>query len=435
MQWYYYLIVGILCLFSAFFSSADIVYGMVDKDRLQRTIDKGVRVRTAKLALKTASRYEFTIASILFGNNIVNILASSIVTLIGVSLAGPANSDMGATIAPIVYTAFMILFCEFLPKAIGKRFNFSLALFYAYPLSFFMYSTFIFVWPISKFFILFGKLFRKKAKEEDVIDEEVLTEMVDTIEESGGLEKEEAELVRSAIDLNDIEAFEIMTPRVDVFSIDVEDDIGEILREGEIFKHSRVPVYQDTIDNIIGILPIKSLLKAYLKGTPIEIRKLCYQPLFIPRNHQVMDLLGEFKTSKVHIAVIKDEYGGTEGIVTMEDILEEIVGDIFDETDPIEEEYIVEEKGKYIVDGAMNIDDFFDLIDFSEDYETDYSTVSGLCQDILDRFAKVGDTYDFFHYTFIVLEADQYIARKIMVIDNDIVEKEKNNRDIIDEKA
>jgi len=137
-----------------------------------------------------------------------------------------------------------------------------------------------------------------------------------------------------------------------------------------------------------------------------------------------MDLLGEFKTSKIHIAIIKDEYGGTEGIVTMEDILEEIVGDIFDETDAIEEEFVDEGHGKYIVDGAMNIDDFFELIDFNEEYETDYSTVSGLCQDILDRFAKVGDTFNFFHYVFIVLEADQYTVKKIMVVDNEYEEKE-----------
>ena len=429
MHWYYYLIVGICCLFSAFFSSADIIYGMVDQDRLERAIKSGKKVKSAKLALKIAKNYEFSIASILFGNNVVNILASSIVTLIGVSIGGPNNSDLGALVAAIIFTTVLVIFCEFFPKAIGKRFNFSLSLLYAYPLSFFMYLTFIIVWPISKLFVAIGKLFRKKSKEEDRIDEDVLTEMVDTIEENGGLEKDEAELVRSAIDLNDIEAYEIMTPRVDVFALDVEDDINEILQEGEIFKHSRIPIYEDTIDNIVGILPIKSLLKAYLKGNSINIRSLCYEPLFIPRNHQVMDLLGEFKTSKIHIAIIKDEYGGTEGIVTMEDILEEIVGDIFDETDAIEEEFVDEGHGKYIVDGAMNIDDFFELIDFNEEYETDYSTVSGLCQDILDRFAKVGDTFDFFHYVFIVLEADQYTVKKIMVVDNEYEEKENRDED------
>ena len=436
MEWYYYVILAVLCIFSAFFSSADIVYGVVDKDRLQRNINKGIKVKRSKLALKIADQFDFTISSILFGNNVVNIGASTVVTLIGVGIASQTSSgNLAITLTPIIYTIFMIIFCEFFPKAIGKRFNFSLALLFAYPLTFFKYLTFPIVWPISKIFALFGKLFQKKSKEEDIIDEEVLTEMVDTIEEYGELEKDEAELVRSAIDLNDIEAYEIMTPRVDVFFIDVEDDINEILKDGDIFIHSRIPVFQDTVDNIIGILPIKLLLKAYLRGETIDIRKLCYEPLFVPRNHQVMDLLREFKTSKIHIAVIKDEYGGTEGIVTMEDILEEIVGDIFDETDEIEEEYVEQGNGKFVVDRAMNIDDFFYLINFYEEYETDYATVSGLCQDILDRFAKVGDAFDFFHYTFIVLEADQYTAREIMVIDNNISDKDKEEeKEAVNEK-
>lgn len=433
MTWYYYLIVGICCIFSAFFSSADMVYGMVDQDRLKRAIKSGKKVKRAKLALKISQDYEFSIASILFGNNVVNILASSIVTLIGISIAhynhADANQDLYTTVAAIIYTVVLIIFCEFFPKAIGKRFNFSLSLLYAYPIRFFMYLTFVIVWPISKLFKLIGKAFQKKSKEEDRIDEEVLNEMVDTIEENGGLEKDEAELVRSAIDLNDIEAFEIMTPRVDVYAIDLEDDILDILKEGEIFKHSRIPVYSETIDNIVGILPIKSLLKAYLKGGKIDVKSLCYDPLFIPRNHQVMDLLGEFKNSKIHIAVIKDEYGGTEGIVTMEDILEEIVGDIFDETDAIEEEFVDQGHGKYIVDGSMNIDDFFELIDFKEEFDTDYATVSGLCQDILNRFAKVGDTFEFFHYTFIVLEADQYTVEKLMVVDNQFEEEHPEGED------
>lgn len=428
MAWYYYVIVAICSLFSAFFSCADMVYGMVDQDRLKKAIKNPKKSKRAKKALKIASDYEFSIASILFGNNVVNILASSVVTLIGISLAaktGASDEGLYTTIAAIIYTVFLIIFCEFFPKAIGKRFNFSLALLFAYPISIFKYTVFVIVWPISKLFVLIGKLFKKKSKEEDQLDNDVLTEMVDTIEENGALEKGEAEIVRSAIDLNDIEAYEIMTPRVDAFAIDIEEDIHTILDEGDIFKHSRIPVYEETIDNIIGILPIKALLKAYLKGGEIDVRSLCYQPIIIPRNHQVLDLLQEFKKTKIHIAVIKDEYGGTEGIVTMEDILEEIVGDIFDETDAIEEEFVDQGHGKYLVDGAMNIDDFFELIDFDEDYETDYATVSGLCQDILDRFAKVGDTFSFFHYTFIVLQADEYTVEKLIVVDNSWEEKQE----------
>ena len=336
MRWYYWLIVAICSLFSMFFSAADMVYGMVDKDRLNR--EKGKKEKRAKLALKIAEDYELSISAILLGNNVVNIFASSIVTLIGISLAGD-NVDLATTLTTIIFTVFIIIFCEFIPKAFAKRFNYSLALAFAYPVIFFKYLFFILVWPIAKIFKLFGKLFAKKSKEEDEIDEDVLTEMADSLEEEGILEENEAELLRSAIDLNDIEAFEIMTPRVDVFAIDVEDDINELIKDKEIFKHSRIPVYKETIDNIVGILPIKSLAKKLLAGEKVDnILLMCYKPLVVPRNHQILDVLKEFKERKIHIAVVIDEYGGTEGIVTMEDILEEIVGEIFDEDDEIEEE-------------------------------------------------------------------------------------------------
>ena len=418
MQWYYWLIVAICSLFSMFFSAADMVYGMVDKDRLAR--QKGKKEKRAKLAIKISDDYEL---SILFGNNIVNILAASIVTLIGLALS--KNQELGTTIATISFTAFIIVFCEFIPKAFAKRFNYSLAIAFAYPVIFFKYLFFVLVWPIAKVFKLLGKLFAKKSKEEDKINEEVLTEMVDAIEEEGILEENEADLVRSAIDLNDIEAFEIMTPRVDVFAIDVEDDINELIKDKEFFKYSRIPVYEETVDNIVGILPIKVLAKKLLAGEKVtDIRSMCYKPLVVPRNHQILDVLQEFKKTKIHIAVVIDEYGGTEGILTMEDILEEIVGDIFDENDEIEEEYIEKGHGIYIVDGTMNIDDFFELIGYEEEVETDYTTVGGFCQDILDRFAKKGDEFDFAHYHFKVLEADEFTVERLKVIDLDYEEEE-----------
>ena len=404
-----------------FFSAADMVYGMVDKDRLNR--EKGKKEKRAKIALNIANDYELSISAILLGNNIVNVFASSIVTIIGLSLS--SNQEVGTVVATIIFTVFIIVFCEFIPKAFAKRFNYSLSLTFAYPVIFFKYLFFILVWPIAKLFKLFGKLFAKKSKEEDEIDEDVLTEMVDAIEEEGILEENEAELLRSAIDLNDIEAFEIMTPRVDVLAIDIEDDINEIIKDKKIFKYSRIPVYEGTIDNIIGILPINALAKKLLAGEKVDdILKMCYKPIVVPRNHQILDVLKEFKKTKIHIAVVIDEYGGTEGIVTMEDILEEIVGDIFDESDEIEEEYIEKGHGVYIVDGTMNIDDFFELIEYDEEVETDYATVGGFCQDILDRFAKKGDEFDFAHYHFKVLEADEFTVEKLKVVDFEYEEEE-----------
>ena len=421
MQWYYWLIIAILSVFSAFFSSADMVYSVVKRDKLQLEIDKGNK--KAALAKKIADDYEFSIASLLFGNSLVNIVASSLITVIGINW----NQDWGSTVTTILFTVFIIIFAEFTPKAFSKRFSFKLSILYVYPVLIFKYISAIVVWPIAKLFSLFSRLFSKKSKEEDVIDEDVISEMVDELEENGHLEEDEAELVRSAVDLNDIEAHEIMTPRVDVYAIEAHDDLKEIIKEGEIFKHSRIPVYKDTIDNIVGVLPVKSLSKVIFNNENCDILSLCYKPLVIPRNRQLLALLDEFKTTKIHIAVVIDEYGGVEGIVTMEDILEEIVGDIFDETDDDDPEYIDNGEGTYIVDGLMNIEDFFELIEFDGEFETDYDTVGGLCTEILDRFGKQGDEFMFMdRYQITILDADEYSINKIKVVDTKFDEKEED---------
>ena len=417
MPFYYWVIIASCMVFSAFFSSADMVYGVVDQDKLRKLALDGNK--KAKIALKIAEDYNWSISTILFGNNIVNIFASSIAALIGIYLS-EVYLIPGELIMTISLTVAIIIFAEFIPKAFAKRFNFSLALLFAYPIEILKYVFFVIVFPISKLFNQIGKLFNKKSKEEDILDEDVLNEMVDAIEEEGILEENEAEILRGAIDLSDIEAYEIMTPRVDVFAIDVEEDIHQLLKEHhhDLFVHSRIPVYEDTIDNIIGILQIKELAKKLLKNEPINLKELIYKPLMIPRSHQVIDLLNEFKQTKIHIAVVIDEYGGTDGIITMEDILEEIVGDIFDENDDIEEEVEDIGHGMYIVDGSMNIDDFLDLIEYEgEEIETSYSTIGGYCQELLDRFAKKGDVITFSHYKLSVLEADEFTIETLKVED------------------
>ena len=357
-----------------------------------------------RVALKLVDKYELSISSILFGNNLVNILASSIVTIVGTSI----NGDLGASIGAMIFTVVLIIFSEFLPKAIAKRFNYTLSLVFAYPVYFFVILFFVFLWPISKMFQLIGKLFTKKAQEEEEIGEEELDEMIDEIEESGELEKDEAELVRGAVDLIDIEAYEIMTPRVDVFAVDVDDNLKEKYEISELLKHSRIPVYEETIDNIIGIIPVKTLARLLLSGGDIDVRSLLYRPLYIPRNYQIVKLLDDFREERVHIAIVKDEYGGTDGIITMEDIIEEVVGDIFDETDEVVEEVKKIRKGIYLIDGMMNIDDFFELIDYHEEFDTNYSTVGGLCQEFFEDFPNVGDSFHIGDYKITITKADRY---------------------------
>lgn len=426
MRWYYYLIVAFFLVLSAFFSMADMVYGAVDQTRLQKAAEKGNK--QAAKALKLAQDYEFSISTILFGNNVANIFASSFTTLIGVSL-NQGSFQSGEAVATILLTVIIIIFCEFMPKAIGKRFAYSLSLRFVVPVQISKAVFFIFVFPVSKVFYLVTRLFSKKAKEEDEIDEEVLDEMIDEIEEQGIVEEGEADLLREAVDFSDIEAYEIMTPRVDVVAMDIEDDIDEFLKQKDVWEYSRIPVYEGTIDNIVGILSTKVLSKFVLRKEKIDVASLMYKPIVVPRNRQILDLLEEFKKTKIHIAVVIDEYGGTDGIITMEDILEELVGDIFDENDDIEEEFVEKGKGVYVVQGSMNLEDCFELIGLTEEekekVDTAYATIGGFCQEILDRFAETGDEFDFLHYHFEILKADEFTVEKIRITDTDFKEEEE----------
>ncbi len=417
MQWYYFVIIAVCLVFSAFFSAADMVYSVVNHERLEQAANEGNK--RAKLAYKMVTDYNFSISTILFGNNLVNIFASSFTTLIGLAL-NSENFNNGELVATIVLTVIIIIFCEFFPKAIAKRYNYALALAFAYPVRVVQIIFFIIVWPISKLFSLITKAFSKKSEEEKKIDEDVLNEMIDTIQEEGKIEDKEAEILKSAVDLNDIQAFEILTPRVDVFAIDINDDINELIKDKEFFNHTRIPVYEDTIDDIIGILNVKTLAPHILKGEPINLRKLIYQPITVPRNKQILPLLEEFKETKVHIAVVIDEYGGTEGIITMEDILEEIVGDIFDENDVVTEDFVDRGKGVYYVSGSMNLEDVFEKIGYTEaeeEVETDYTTIGGYCQEFLEDFAKVGDSFDFAHYHVTIVKADEFTVEKLRIED------------------
>ena len=412
----------VLVFFSATFSASDIVYATVNKLRLKKKVQK--KSKAAKIALRFAENYDETISTILFSNNLVNIGASSLVTVLAMTIS---DSAWATTIAEIILLVVILLFGELLPKVIGRAFSYRLSLVLAYPIAILRILFYPIIFVTSNVGKLIAKIFiREEHNDVDEMSDEELEELVEKIEEDGTIDEDQSELIKSVLDFKDTEAQEIMTPRVDMFAIPVDADIYKLLATDEIFTHSRIPVYKGTIDNIVGILPIKSLAKKLLAGEKVnDILSMCYKPLVVPRNHQILDVLKEFKERKIHIAVVIDEYGGTEGIVTMEDILEEIVGDIFDEDDEIEEEYIEKGHGVYIVDGTMNIDDFFELIGYDEEVETDYTTVGGFCQDILDRFAKKGDEFDFAHYHFKVLEADEFTVEKLKVEDTAFEEDEK----------
>lgn len=407
--------IAILIVFSAIFSMCDIVYATVNQLRLKKLI-KEKNHKGAKLALRFAENYNDTLTTALFCNNLVNIGASSLATVVAMNTIclTSLGENMGSLIMSIILLLILLIFGEILPKVIGRTFSYRLSLILAYPICFFKIIFFPLVWISSLIGRTFSKPFIRNKKEEAISNEE-LQEMVDTIEDEGVIDEDQSELISNAIEFKDTEAHEIMTPRVDMKCIDIEDDINEIIKQESIFIHSRIPVYKDTPDNIIGILPTKTLLRNLLAHKEIDISSLIVEPAFVPGSMGISEILEKMKETKNHVVIIKDEYGGTDGILTMEDILEELVGDMWDEMDDIKEPYKKIKRNAYEVDGSMNIDDLFSLVNVDKPKNADYETLGGFIMDRLERFAKVGDVLYFDKLYFKVLSIEEFTVDKVLV--------------------
>ena len=409
----------ICIILSAFFSSSETVYAVVNRLRLKKDSENGNLF--SKVALDNVEKFDVTTSTILLGNNLVNIAASIFgANIFNELLAPKLGTTLASTLSAIIVLVILLVLGEIFPKVLGMRFSFPLSKLFAIIIKCLKYLFFPIVWPISK---LAGLLFRPKKeevddeeKEESVTDDELI-EMAEAIEEEGLIDESQLELVKSAIDFTDITAYEIMTPRVDVFGYDINDDISELTKNIEIFSHSRIPVYDGSLDNIIGVVKSIEVLKLLNNGiTNIDINDLLEVPYYVPESKQISIILEEFKSSHHHLAIVKDEYGGTAGILTLEDIVEELVGDIWDEMDTVEEDYIVRNENEFLVDGSMNIEDFFNLVDLDiDDYEGDSATVNGWCQEELGRFAKVNDTFEYKNLSVLITKADEFTVEQIKV--------------------
>ena len=379
------IILIVLCVgLSAFFSATEMALAKVNKVKLAREKDNNNKLST--LAYNFADNYNDTITIILIGNNLVNIAASSMATILFVELF----QEQGEWIATVVMTVVVLIFGEILPKSIASSFSYSLSRILSFPLRFFQ----IIFYPITKLVQKMLNGFNKNLKkqkdqtDEDEVTDDELIEMVDTMEEQGLIDEDTQELITNAIDFMDVDAVEVMVHRTDFFAYDIDDDIKSLLTNPDLLNYSRIPVYKDTIDNIIGILNTKQLIKLHLNGNEIKIEEILTKPLYVFPTQSVSNVLRQLRQQKIHMAIIKDEYGGTLGLLTMEDILEELVGEIYDEKDEEEmEEYHKVNSHKFTVDGDMNIYDFFDLIDYNdEDFDSIYTTVGGWITDVLGKF-------------------------------------------------
>ena len=377
----------VVCIaMSAYFSATETAFSSLNKTRLKVLADNGNK--RAALALKLSEDYDKLISTILIGNNIVNIMVASIGTLLFVGLYG----DIGATVSTIVVTVVVLIFGEITPKSMAKEMPETLAMSFAPVLS----ALVTIFTPLNALFGAWKKFLAKRfdTGEKDTITEGELVTMVSEAEKDGELTNRESELIRSAIEFDDVEAQDVLTPRVDVVAVEDDTPMDEVIERFAESGYSRLPVYHDTIDNIIGVVHEKDCFAALQKHDKnVKLEDLVGPTLYTTSVTQISALLRTLRESKHHMAVVVDEYGGTAGIITLEDILEELVGEIWDEHDDVVEDVRQQSDGSWLISGSASVDDTAEELGIKEDDDIDAVAIGGLVQEKLSRLPKVGDKF------------------------------------------
>ena len=384
----------ILVAFSAFFSASETAFSSLNQIRLKSRADDGDR--TAARVLAMSEQYDKLLSTILSGNNIVNIAAASIGTIIFTKMLG---AERGATVSTMVLTIVVLIFGEVTPKSLAKEMPETIATAVAPALSLLMLVLTPLTWLFSQWKRLLSHFVH--SSESDTITEGELMTMVSEAENDGELTDRESELIRSAIEFDDVEVEEILTPRVDVVAVEDDISLEELAQTFAESGYSRLPVYHGTIDNIIGVVHEKDFYIARLKKAT-KIDDLVAPTLYTTGSTQISQLLRTLREQHHHMAVVVDEYGGTEGIITLEDILEELVGEIWDEHDEVTEDFRKQSDGSWLVSGSASVDDLFETLDLPEDEDIDSNTVNGLVQEKTCHLPKVGDHFSLGEYDGVV---------------------------------
>ena len=391
-----FMIVALIILIglSAFFSAAETAYNSLNEIRLRSKAEDGDAKAAHTLAL--VERYDSLLSTILIGNNIVNIGASSLATVLFTRLVGGVY---GPTVSTIVMTLLVLTFGEITPKSMAKEMPETLAMGFAPVLS----ALVTIFTPLNALFGAWKKFLAKRfdTGEKDTITEGELMTMVSEAENDGELTDRESELIRSAIEFDDVEVEEILTPRVDVVAVEDNTSLDEVAQTFAESGYSRLPVYHDTIDNIIGVVHEKDFYLARLKKET-SLEELVKPTLYTTGSTQISQLLRTLREQHHHLAVVVDEYGGTEGIITLEDILEELVGEIWDEHDEATEDFRKQSDGSWIVLGSAGVDDLYERLGLPEDEDIDSNTVNGLVQEKTCHLPKVGDRFTLGEYDGVV---------------------------------
>ena len=422
----YILVILVMVLFSAFFSASEISFNASNKLRLKKSAEAGSK--PAALAYKISENFTSALSAILIGNNLANIAASTAATVITMSLLlkiGTGTSDsLSSLIATLVMTFIILIFGEIVPKIAAKNNADTTVLWFAYPIRILTYILYPIVWLVMGLVKLLSKVWGKDNDDGPTVTEEELSSIIDTVEEEGVIDEDKGDLLQSTLEFRDTTVEEIMTPRIDMLAFDIQDDPEEIHKIIEGSHFSRIPVYEDSIDDIIGILYLNHYYRQAIDTpeiTPDRIRDMLMEPCFLHKTMKLPAALTVLRERKTHIAVIVDEFGGTLGIVTMEDILEELVGDIWDESDEIVPEFVKTGENTYEVSGDMNIDDFFSEIEYEpHDFECEYTTMGGWAIERLNADPHVGDSFtdeDDSHTLYVVVsEMDDMRVTKLTIL-------------------
>ena len=405
-----YVLIVFLLLGSAFFSGTEIAYTSLSKLKMMRENENPTAVQ--KLVGFIYNHYDFALSTVLVGNNLVNIGATSVATVLAVKLAASMNGkitdDTASSIVTIVMTVLILIVGEITPKMIARRCNEGFAKMAAYPLLVLMILFFPVVWITTCIVNLFSKLWTKDDEQQVTITEEEFENLLDTAEDEGIIDENETELLQSALEFTDMDAADILTPRIDVVGFEVNDSMDHILQVINETQFSRFPVYERTVDHVVGILYVKHLLKELVDKKDVKLQDLLLEPVYIPKTMHLHDIMDEFRSHRTHMVIVADEYGGIMGIVTMEDVLEQLVGEIWDENDDIVNDWQKLGPNRYECSGDMNLTEFFDNLDMDdEDLESDCATVGGWAAENIGAMPVPFDSFDYKQFTILVKAVDE----------------------------
>lgn len=406
----YIAVLAVLILLSAYFSATETAFTSLNQIRMKKMAADGDK--KAKLALKIFEDYDNLLSTILIGNNIVNIASASLATAIFTKWLG----DAGVTISTAVMTIVVLIFGEVSPKSIAKEKPESFSKFSA-PI---MRVLIICLKPVNFIFSQWKKLLMKLAKIGDKksgITEEELKTIVDEVQQDGVIDSHEGELLRSALDFGDLEVSEILTPRVDVEAVEEDDSLDELERVFRESGFSRIPVYKETLDNITGVVYQKDFYNKH-DNKYLRVTDLMRETIYVSENMLVFKLLRLMQRSKVHMAVVVDEFGGTVGIITIEDILEELVGEIYDEHEEVLEEIRKVGENRFIIDCSINFEDMMEYFGCTPEEEYDFVTVSGWVMYELGKIPEPGDTFTYKNFTVTVTKTDSRRVTEIEIVNS-----------------